>query len=200
MRWSAMPNCVSLSKLGALSLTHVFFFISYLFNLPKRFFGGRGDVLYYHYTSKYAHCRRTVSTACGCFVTFPRALRRVWQLRVFAFAAGKSQGRSEETRAAERVSVCNSVPGKSFEAALPAWVGEEFKKCEWKLSSSRAESAGKEVVERGGPRPREGREGSAIWTGIRRWHINEEFDRLKRLVFIDRPLPCCITVNLLKNY
>lgn len=26
---------------------------------------------------------------------------------MFAFAAGKSQGRSEETRAAERVSVCN---------------------------------------------------------------------------------------------
>jgi len=63
---------------------------------------------------------------------------------MFAFAAGKSQGRSEETRAAERVSVCNGMPGKSFEATLPAWVvyGGRNLKNAWKPS----ESAGKEVV------------------------------------------------------
>lgn len=78
---------------------------------------------------------------------------------MFAFAAGKSQGRSEETRAVERVSVCNGVPGKSFEATLPAWVayGEEFKKCVETVVARGERGKGSRGAK--GPQPRKEREG-----------------------------------------
>lgn len=78
------------------------------------------------------------------------------QLRVFAFAAGKSQGRSEETRAAERVSGSNGAVGKSFATIPGVWVayGEEFKKCVVTVAAG-SQRAGKESLRGEGSRDHE---------------------------------------------